>query len=72
MVPASADVSKRAFVIVPLLEIMQDIKQTHFTFTVEEMKRREGVTVMEAEKWGRRTSCFSKTKRLYARRFAKN
>ncbi|PFJ51801.1 2-amino-4-hydroxy-6-hydroxymethyldihydropteridine diphosphokinase [Bacillus cereus] len=36
---------ERAFVIVPLLEINQDIKQDISRSQVEEMKRREGVTV---------------------------
>ena len=36
---------ERAFVIVPLLEINQDIKQNISRSQVEEMKRREGVTV---------------------------
>ena len=34
---------ERAFVIVPLLEINQDIKQDISRSQVEEMKRREGV-----------------------------
>ncbi|MEN1939084.1 2-amino-4-hydroxy-6-hydroxymethyldihydropteridine diphosphokinase [Paenibacillus sp. 102] len=36
---------ERAFVIVPLLEINQDIKQNISRSQVDEMKRREGVTV---------------------------
>ncbi|CAM4376954.1 2-amino-4-hydroxy-6-hydroxymethyldihydropteridine pyrophosphokinase [Bacillus manliponensis] len=36
---------ERAFVIVPLLEINQEIKQNISRSQVEEMKRREGVTV---------------------------
>ncbi|EMA6344945.1 2-amino-4-hydroxy-6-hydroxymethyldihydropteridine diphosphokinase [Bacillus cytotoxicus] len=36
---------ERAFVIVPLLEINQDIEQNISRSQVEEMKRREGVTV---------------------------
>ena len=61
---------ERAFVIVPLLEINQDIKQNISRSQVEEMKRREGVTVWK-QKMGKTHSCFSKTKRLYARRFCK-
>ncbi|WP_410985508.1 2-amino-4-hydroxy-6-hydroxymethyldihydropteridine diphosphokinase [Bacillus cereus] len=36
---------ERAFVIVPLLEINQDIKQNISRSQIDEMKRREGVTV---------------------------
>lgn len=36
---------ERAFVIVPLLEINQDIKQNISRSQVDEMKRREGVTI---------------------------
>ncbi|MBC6973661.1 2-amino-4-hydroxy-6-hydroxymethyldihydropteridine diphosphokinase [Bacillus sp. Xin] len=36
---------QRAFVIVPLLEINQDIKQNISRSQIDEMKRREGVTV---------------------------
>ena len=59
---------ERAFVIVPLLEINQDIKQNISRSQVEEMKRREGVTVWK-QKNGEDDSCFSKAKRLYTRRF---
>lgn len=59
---------ERAFVIVPLLEINQDIKQNISRSQVEEMKRREGVTVWK-QKNGKTHSCFSKAKRLHTRRF---
>ena len=61
---------ERAFVIVPLLEINQDIKLKHFTFT-SRRNEKEGVTCMEAEKWGRRIRAFRKLKGYTQEGFAK-
>ena len=61
---------ERAFVIVPLLEINQDIKQNISRSQVEEMKRREGVTVWK-QKMGKTHSCFRKLKGYTQEGFAK-
>ena len=53
---------ERAFVIVPLLEINQDIKTKHFTFTSRRNEKARGSNGMEAEKWGRRIRAFRKLK----------
>ena len=62
---------ERAFVIVPLLEINQDIKQNISCSQVEEMKKARRSNGMEAEKWGRRIRAFRKLKGYTQEGFAK-
>ena len=62
---------ERAFVIVPLLEINQDIKQNISRSQVEENEKARGSNGMEAEKWGRRIRAFRKLKGYTQEGFAK-
>ena len=62
---------ERAFVIIPLLEINQDIQQNISRSQVEDNEKGEGVTSMEAEKWGRRIRAFRKLKGFTQEGFAK-
>ncbi len=62
---------ERAFVIVPLLEINQDIKQNISRSQVEEMKRREGVTVWKQKNGEDAFVAFRKLKGYTQEGFAK-